>query len=325
MVYLRISVGLWRVDAMNELKEFVVPNLTAEEFKAKVIDFIESEDVKPELLRKILAELPKDKRELLEVYREDIQTDPINPDPSEWERGSYFKKQVYMAKINFCLKRLEHLIEVKSYLTERGIAGFSRPTPNSVTNHEKNQYSKADTSNVDFSFVDLTGFTPSKFLSNSVDNDDISSIRIALFMEMNNESISTVELRQAIAWVLTKHPTLFEPYEENAYSQGMEQNSEKWNEHYYSMQEVYASFNFSSERISHMVDVREQVFNIPQESQSATKMDIQKQSTSKQAQQHKESPNASSDAKPKNKVLYSLLLIGGGAAAIALVILAVIV
>lgn len=312
---------------MDKLTNFTAPILTIAEFKSKIVGFIESQDFKAELLRQILAVLPEDKRALFEPYRTDLTTDPISHDRYEWERGAYFFKQAHLAGKNFCLERVEHLIEVKSHLIEQGIAGFPRPVSNSITNHEDEQSTKESTMVTDFSSVDLTGFTPSESLSNSVNNDDISSIRNALFMEMNDDHLSTAALRQAIAWTLSRHSNLFVPYEENAYSQGMEHNSAKWDCHYYGMQEVYASSNFSLDRIRHMIAVRDRVFR--NEARSTDVHSTLSRNTLQQTTQHRSQPVARNhhrtDYKSQNNILNSFLLIGGVVAAIALVILAVIV
>lgn len=316
---------------MTASTELVAPNLTAAEFKAKIIDFIKSRGFKAELLRKILVELPDDKRALFEDYRTDSTTDPISEDSHKWEReaGAYFELQLHMAEKNFCLIRLKHLIQVKSHLTERGVAGFSRPVTSSTISHEEVKCTKENTMRTDFSSVDLTGFTPSRSLSNSVNSGDLSSVRISLFMEMNDKRLSTAVINQAIAWALSKYPTLFVVYEENAYSQQMEQDKVKWNSHYYHTQELYATSNFSLERIHHMVAVREHVFKIAQDdARAATLPKTQAQSTTKEntPQQHQSTGNSpGTRTKPENNVLKSLLLIGGVVAAIALVILAVIV
>ncbi|EKO3838859.1 hypothetical protein [Vibrio harveyi] len=317
---------------MTASTELVVPNLTAAEFKAKIIEFIKSRDFKAELLRQTLSALPDDKRALFEEYRVNSTTDPISEDSYKWERegGSYFALQLHMAEENFCLERLEHLIQVKSHLTERGIAGFSRPVSSSITSHEEAKRTKENTMSADFSSVDLTDFTPSRSLSNSVNSGDLSAVRVSLFMQMNNKRLSTKEITQAIAWALSECPTLFVVYEENAYSQQMEQDKTKWNGHYYHTQELYATSNFSLERIRHMVAVREHVFTITQDgARPATWPNTPPQHAPKQSTLRRDQPSTGStyrpESKPKNNVLKSLLLIGGVVAAIALVILAVIV
>jgi hypothetical protein len=317
---------------MTAPTELVVPNLTAAEFKAKIIGFIKSSDCKAELLLQVLSSLPDDKLALFEEYRANSTTDPISEDRYKWEREgrAYFALQLHMAERNFCLIRIKHLIQIKSHLTERGIAGFSRPVASSTTTHKEAKNTKENTMSADFLSIDLRGFTPSQSLSNSVNNDDISSIRNALFMEMNDTHLSTVALRQAIAWTYSKHPNLFVAYEENAYSQGMEEESTKWNDHYYGMQEVYASSNFSLERIRHMVIVREHVFNIAQSGTCpATSSNSQPKNVRKGSAQNQERRSTGRRQQlslmPENHVLKSLLLIGGVVVAIAVVILAVIV
>ncbi|MBO1929807.1 hypothetical protein J4731_22400 [Providencia rettgeri] len=181
----------------------------------------------------------------------------------------------------------------------------------------------------EFSSVDLTGFTPSGSLSNSVNSGDLSSARISLFMEMNDKHLSTKEIIQAIAWVLSEYPTLFVDYEENAYSQKMEQDETTWDSHYYHTQELYATSNFSSERILHMVAVRTSMCLI-------TQMTLALQHCRAPSQKRTEAIDLAPrqllagstncpEYKPKSNILKSLLLIGGVVAAIALVILAVIV
>lgn len=317
---------------MTTSTELVAPNLSAAEFKAKIIDFIKSRDFKAELLRQILSELPDDKLALFEEYRVNSTTDPISEDSYKWERegGAYFTLQLHMAEENFCRERLEHLIQVKSHLTECGIAGFSRPVSRSTTSHEDAKSTKEQTMSADFSSVDLTGFIPSRSLSNSVNGGDLSAVRIALFMEMNDKRLSTAVINQAIAWALSKYATLFVAYEENAYSQQMEQNKAKWDSHYYHTQELYASSNFSLERIRHMVAVREHVFTIAQSAPQPTALQkTQPQSTKKQAapyQQHQSTGNTQRpEPHSEHNILKSLLLIGGVVGAIALVMLAVIV
>ncbi|EPX9362365.1 hypothetical protein ACEUCV_02000 [Aeromonas veronii] len=311
----------------------IAPNLTAAEFKTEIIDFIKSRNFKAELLRQILSALPDDKLVLLEEYRTDSTTDPICEDSYKWEResGRYFFSQLSMAEKNFCLKRLEHLIQVKSHLTEQGIAGFSRSVSSSRTSREEAKNTKEYTMSADFSSVDLTGFTPSRSLSNSVNSNDLSSVRISLFMEMNDKRLSTETIRQAIAWVLSKCPTLFVVYEENAYSQQMEHDKTKWDSRYYHTQELYATSNFSLERIRHMIAVREHVFTIAQnDARPATLPKTQSQRTMQQAtpRQHQQLSTGNTlqtASKSEDNIFNLLLLIGGIAATIALVILAVIV
>lgn len=184
-----------------------------------------------------------------------------------------------------------------------------------------------------FSSVELSDFAPSRSLSNCVNGDDISAIRVALFMEMNNNQLSNHSLRQAIAWTLTKHPNLFVAYENSAYAQAMERDTSKWDLGYYNMQEVYASMNFAEERVLHMLDVRKRVFNIQPNETSISSKPAAMRTVSYQQQTapqvsttaHTQTHQATNSKDSTNNVLNTLLLVGGAVAALALVILAIII
>jgi hypothetical protein len=168
-------VGILESYTMNKYPDIEAPTLTKDEFKAQVIASINSAEFTPELLRKMLPALPDDKRALFEEYRATDIVDPISNDKDEWERGAYFHKQLKMAEQNFCLERIEHLIAVKSYLIERGIAGFSTPqktAPDTLSTSQKDK-----TMSTAFLSIDSTDFKPSSSLRNCVDGDDMSSIR----------------------------------------------------------------------------------------------------------------------------------------------------
>lgn len=316
---------------MNKYPDIEAPMLTEDEFKAQVIASINSAEFTPELLRKMLQALPDDKRALFEEYRATEIVDPISSDKHEWKRGAYFHKQLKMAEQNFCLERVEHLITVKSHLIEQGIAGFSM-SKNSPTN-TLNPSQKDETMSTAFSSVDLNGFTPSSPLANAVNKDDISAIRIALFMEMNDKQLTNQALLQAIAWTLKNHSNLFVTCEENAYAQAMELDTGKWNSQYYSLQEVYTSMNFAEERVLHMLEVRKHVFNIqpnvsnmPSKSAATRAVSYQQQTAQKTSTpEHTPIHQASGHKNSRSNELKTLLLIGGALAALALVFLAIII
>lgn len=85
---------------MTASTELVVPNLTAAEFKAKIIDFIKSRDFRAELLRQKLSALPDDKLALFEEYRSDSPTDPISDDKNKWEREGRPCNSIWQSKIS---------------------------------------------------------------------------------------------------------------------------------------------------------------------------------------------------------------------------------
>lgn len=108
----------------------------------------------------------------------------------------------------------------------------------------------------------------SSTFNKSLNSGDVSTIRTALFMEMNDKRNSTSDIIDIIEHGFSKHPDLFVPYEENAYSQEINQDKGAWDTRYYHTQELYATSNFSSKRIRHLVVVREHVFNLPPSSES---------------------------------------------------------
>ena len=242
--------------------------LTADEFKERFkeqfICSIKDTSISPEILRKLLVALNDAQEEALESYREGRDIGAISSASFEWEQPGYFHKQVYFAEQNFCLERMEHLIRVKSHLIEHGIAGFAPSSADScIVTHSFSQHTGNDFMGSEFTGINLSGYKPPQSLVSVVASDDLSNIRNALFMEMNDTSLTTHQMRQAFGWVLEKKPNLFVPHEENAYAQAINSNLADWDTDYYGMQEVYAASNFSEKRLTHMLVVREQVFDIP--------------------------------------------------------------
>lgn len=319
---------------MNKSPDIAAPTGTKEEFRAQLIASIKSDAFTPELLRTFLGSLPDDKRTLFDEYRVTDIVDPISVDRSKWELSRYFYEQLNMAEQNFCLKRVAHLIAVKSYLIERGIAGFS--TPKSSSPKTPRPQLRDDIMTAVFSSVDLTNFVPSRSLSNCVNGDDISSIRMALFMEMNDKRLTNQTLIQAIAWTKAKHPNLFIAYQENAYAQAIELDTSKWNDQYYSLQEVYASMNFAEKRVIHMLEVRERVFKTPPTVTSKPSITSTNRSVSNQQQppsraaisermEHPQIRQTTNLKDSKSHMLKTLLLVGGVVTALALIFLAIII
>tara|TARA_R110002050_G_scaffold1216_1_gene8345 strand:+ start:7554 stop:8516 length:963 start_codon:yes stop_codon:yes gene_type:complete len=309
--------------------------MTSSAFKKQLVEYIQHPDFRPELLRQLLSALPENKRVLLEEYRVDTATEAIEEDQQEWLRPSYFFRQTHFAELNFCQKRIEHLIMVKSHLIQHKIAGFSKAEASVIPKQSTTNKLK-DSAMGELASVNLTGYQPSKSLANSVNRDDLSAIRMALFMEMNDKRLSTTSIRQALAWTLSRHPNLFVPYEESVYSQSICQDTSLWDSSYYGIQEVYTTSNFSEKRLSHMLAVREHVFifNIQETSasNSASKVDSVLEPKMRQTRNQGQSSNAESQqqsqtqgASSQNSLLTSLLLIGGAIAVIAAVILSIIV
>ncbi|WP_119395063.1 hypothetical protein [Salinibius halmophilus] len=316
---------------MNTTNELLSSELTPAAFKDHIVDFVKNPNCSAELLRQVMAELPSDKQALFEEYKTSVVIDEIGTDKYEWERPGYFEKQLFAAKKNFCQRRLNHLLEVKSYLTQRGVAGFSKPVQpkqNSTGGAENNKDNPMKSS---LASVNLQGFTPSPSLENCVQKGDLSAIRVALFMELNDERLPTETIKQAFAWVRSKQPNLFVAYEENAYAKAMSEDSSKWTDDYYHLQEVYASSNFSEERISHMIEVREHVFKPakampPIKSISRPAQVTVAENAKPQTTRRSRSAHPAPEKQPTgNNSLQAMLLVGGAAAALAIVVLAVLI
>ncbi|WP_257282776.1 hypothetical protein [Endozoicomonas sp. SESOKO1] len=286
---------------------------TPSEFKKSFATSLENAECSPEHLRMALKTLEREKPELFEPYQPLGDDDGICQDKPKWRLSGYFFKQVHLCEKNFSRERIEHVIEVKSHLIEYGIAGF----PSNVK-HQSN--SESGTVVNTFKSVDLSHYTPSPALKKHVDSGDLSNIRNALFMEMNDKRLTTTQIKQAFAWVLLRKPNLFVPYEENANARAMNPDSTQWDRDYYGMQEVYANSNFSCERLSHMVEVRAQVFDIATTSASSSRPVVQpaaqrtsEEGRASQADSSYQSNNAS------NWLKYALFA-GGAVLALALLI-----
>ena len=307
--------------------DILTPELTSDEFKAQFIGFIQDRHKSPELLRKLFDSFPDDKKSLLEEYRVDTLTEAVVENKQEWlRRPRYFDEQAQMAKQNFSQKRIEHLIEVKSYLIEQGIDGFTLPKAdthlpqNSALPLQEHSMSKAFTS------INLDGFQPSRPFANSVNSGDLSKVRMALFMEMNDKQLSNQFIRQTIAWTLKQKLNLFVPYEENGYAQAMNQDTSQWSADYYGLQEVYASSNFSEKRISHMLAVRERVFTIKERPASASPSSPQQRPQTRPYRQDQGNNESSHEGSGSgNNSIWPLILIGGALAVVAAVLLAKII
>ncbi|WP_422444574.1 MULTISPECIES: hypothetical protein [unclassified Endozoicomonas] len=306
--------------------------LTAADFKALFIGFIQDRNQTPELLRQEFASFPEDKRALLEEYRVDSLTEAMSENPQEWLRPGYFDKQAQMAKQNFCQKRIEHLIKVKSHLIEQGIAGFTLSEASASQPQHSLSPSQDHSMSGEFTTINLNGFQPSRPLANSVNDGDLSKIRMALFMEMNDKTLGNTYIRQAIAWALKQKPNLFVSYEENAYAQAINPDMTQWSADYYGLQEVYASSNFSEKRLSHMLAVRERVFSIKEHPVSTSQTPVQQSSQTRpnRPEQSSQNTNRSEREKPesvdsgKNSIL-PILVIAGVLAVVAAVLLATII
>ena len=295
-----------------------VDSKSPSEIKKEFVAFLQNRDISPEILRQALKTLEQEKPELLEPYQPLSSDEDIVESNNEWLLTGYFDKQVYLCKKNFSRERIDHVLSVKSHCIEKGIAGFSS-SAFYPSNSERN------TTMNPFKNIDLKGYNPSPSLQKYLEKGDLSNIRNALFMEMNDKRITQNQIKQAFAWVLKHKSNLFVPYGESANARAMNTDSTQYDQNYYGMQEVYASSNFSWERLSHMVEVRGQVFNIAKTADTPTeatpKTEQKPSSGARRPTQHQ--PSSSSDTPNNNNWIKCALIIGGAVAALATLIISI--
>lgn len=113
------------------------------------------------------------------------------------------------------------------------------------------------TFNIDFNDVIL-----GRSIKNAIDKGDLKHVRIAIFMQMNDKKLSTLDIQKIIAFCMSKFDDLFEPFVENAYSQAIELDKTKWDIRGYHTAELYATMNFSKARLKNMIEIRRHVFGL---------------------------------------------------------------
>ncbi|PMH44656.1 hypothetical protein BCU68_12475 [Vibrio sp. 10N.286.49.B3] len=298
---------------MHEVYESSISASKSSELKKNVIATIKSNEYAPELIMNTIQEVFKKTPDIFECYKVNDSVEEIINIQEEWVLPGYFDKHCRFLEQNFSQERVEHLIKVKSHLIEFGVLGFS----SSSVQYDNDCQQEEMNMNNPFSQVNISGFKPTPSFQKSLSSGDVTQIRMALFMEMNDHRLSTQNIKQTIAYTIKSKPNLFVSYEQNCYAKEMSNNKASWDAKYYAFQEVYASSNFSHERIQHMLDVRESVFSIP-------KVDVNRVKP-QPAQQH---PKAASRTKKtkhtENDNLKALAVLGGAIAAIAIIILALV-
>ncbi|WP_180967482.1 hypothetical protein [Komagataeibacter saccharivorans] len=193
-------------------------------------------------LQERLDKIEKNEPEILSVLEPESDRKFLNSDtPASKTSASYYTNLGKLEKCNFSRERIEYLIRVREYLKKHGVSGFVPPVPS------QNQ------ENVNRMTVD---YTPSGNLRQFVQEGDLPTIRTALRMELNDNSLSTADLEAAVAWTQRQVPSLFEPFVEKRFAHGMETDQKLWTSQYYDNQTVYLKTNFSAERFRHLIQVR---------------------------------------------------------------------
>lgn len=193
------------------------------------------------LLRKMADELRTAQPELFMPYVADENRDAIKPEPLHWN-DQYFSQQKKVAERNFSFERLEHLLQVRERFRQEGRKGFvadAQPAPADA---------RSDSN---------TGYNPSINLRKFVEEGDLTTLRTALIVELEDKRLDANTLRAALAWTRTRVADLCEPYGEKAFARAIVQNREQWSADYYGLQAVYLDTNFSEERFLHLIEVRE--------------------------------------------------------------------
>lgn len=199
------------------------------------------------VLENFRAELNKAKQRFSSLFQPDSGDAGLVHDRMDWT-AAYFSKQKLRAEHNFSRERLEHLLEVRSHLYELGVQGFV-PSGSSQSSLSKIQ---------DGSTADMAStFEPSNNLKEAVEGGDLELIRIMLNLELNNNRLTSADLRAAVEWTEAEVYGLFEAYSEGESAREMTDDSAKWSSKYYDLQDVYLTTNYSKERLLHRIAVRD--------------------------------------------------------------------
>lgn len=271
-----------------------------------------------ELLLDVLTQAQAQTPELVVSYEAGEAKSPIDNDPVSWT-SSYYSRHKILAEHNFSRERLEHLIRVRDHFRKQSIKGF-------VPSSERTS------ATVENSRTASMHYTPSANLKKFVDEGDLLTIRTALRMELNDNRLSSEELRAALSWVKTKVPGLCESYSEKAFARAMDPDRNHWTSEYYDGQVVYLKANFAEERYLHQIDVRSLLRERGVEgfvaiapkpktaSSQASPATLQQQHQSSQSQR---SPLSSSSSE-LNPVFKTALMIGGTIAALVVFLIALV-
>lgn len=270
------------------------------------------------LLLDLLDQAEQQTPDLLKTFQTSTDKNILEADPVSWS-DVYFSRQILLAEHNFSRERIEHLLQVRDHLREQGVKGFVH-TPNS--SKAKRESDKKVSS----------AYVPSLNLKKFVSEGHLLTVRTALSMELNDNSLSGQELRAAIAWTKASISGLFEPYIEKAFARGFESSPSRWISKYYDSQVVYLDTNFAEQRFLHLIEVREHlrqqgvdgfVAVAPKpRSASSVPADVQVQSN----RQGGHSPHAHPQHTPpgRNPAFKAALLIGGALAALVVFLVALV-
>lgn len=170
-----------------------------------------------------------------------------------------------------------------------------------------------------------TGFTPSKNLRHYVEAGEVRTARSALLMELNDNTLDDSALRAAQAWAAGRLPDLYVAYTESTFARTMDKDDSHWNVDYFDTQVVYLKANFSEARFLHLVNVRQKLRNAgaerfqPEAAPTSRATTQQLQPAPASARPNRQTA-ASQSPSPQRPITRALLL-AGGVAALALILI----
>jgi len=165
----------------------------------------------------------------------------IERDKLDWNVG-YFDRQRKLAQGNFAERRINHLIDVREYLIENGIAGFAKASVKG----------RAEGTNT----MNMQGYFPGANLAGMVEKNVTSMVRSALINELENNRLQDDEINKAVAWTQARIADLFVDYQENSLAGKMNHDPAEWDADYYDLQTSYLNSNFAKVRFEHLITVR---------------------------------------------------------------------
>ena len=266
------------------------------------------------LLNELLDEAETQLPELIVTFEAGTGKNALDPDAVSWS-VEYFSRHVLLTEHNFSRERIEHLIVVREHLRKLGVKGFApRATPPS--SQSRSAYNV--TSN----------YEPSFNLKRFVAERDLLTIRTALRMELNDNSLTAADLRAALAWTSSEVPGLLEAFSEKSFARGMESDQRLWTNQYYDLQVVYLKTNYAEERFLHLIEVRDHLRQQGAEGFAAAppKPHASQTTPAPSYTHHKSSKPQHSRPQPtppeRNPVFKAALLVGGTLAALVVLLIA---
>lgn len=283
------------------------------EAKKNYLLSLKDPQVSSAVLLDLLDKIELHNPELLTDFHLTTAKSDLDLDPISWN-AQYFSRHMLLAEHNFSRKRIEHLIKVREHLNKQGVKGFvplkSQPKTESKSGH-------AATAN----------YTPSVNLQKFVQKGDLPTIRTALRLELNDNSLTSSDLHSAMNWAKTKVPGLFEAYTEKAFARSIEPDTKLWSYKYYDTQTVYLKTNFCEERLQHLIEVRELlrqqgiegfVAIPPKPRTSSAQTDDNKTQHKGNQSQHEHSTHSGQE---NNTTFKTALMIGGAVAALIVLLI----